>query len=360
MKTLGVMSGTSADGIDVVLIEDEPLTLLSADFFIFNQDLKSRLLAAIQNKPHTACDMARLEADLAQAYSEAINQFIKHNQIDRSSLKAIGLHGQTVAHLPDNHVPNSWQLGHPAWVAAQTGVPVISDFRRTDMAYGGQGAPLAPALHQALFKQANKTIGVLNLGGIANLTLINDGLLGFDVGPANCLLDEWCHQYTGKAFDDKGQWGQTGQVNQALLEVMLNDPYFHKPAPKSTGREYFNQTWLGTYLSEMTIQPADVQRTLVELVVKTVYRAVADSRQSLDQLIVSGGGVHNQLLMSCLQQQFTCQVVSSEQYGISADDMEAMLVAWLAARHCRGQKTNLSAVTGCQKPHIYGIYYGVY
>ncbi|GAA4808579.1 anhydro-N-acetylmuramic acid kinase [Marinicella pacifica] len=360
MKTLGVMSGTSADGIDIVLIEDEPLTLLARGYFAFDKALKSRVLAAIQNKPLTASEMAGLDADLGEAYSAAINHFITHNQIDKSSLRAIGLHGQTVAHLPDNAVPNSWQLGHPAWVAAQTGLPVICDFRRTDISHGGQGAPLAPALHEALFKQTGRTIGVLNLGGIANLTLINDNLMGFDVGPANCLLDEWCHQYTGKAYDDKGQWGQAGQVRQPLLEAMLSDPYFRKPAPKSTGREYFNQRWLRAFLTDNPIQPVDVQRTLIELVVQSVLRAVNNCQPSPDLLMVAGGGVHNHFLMACLQQGLKCPVFSTEKQGIGADDIEAMLMAWLAARHCRGLKTDLRSVTGCQKAHVYGIYYGIY
>jgi len=353
------MSGTSADGIDVVLIEDKPLTFLASGFFVFDQQLKSRVLSVIQNKPITACDMARLDADLGQAYSDAINQFIKQNQIDTADIEAIGLHGQTVAHLPDYTSPNSWQLGHPAWVAAQTGIPVMSDFRRADMAYGGQGAPLAPALHQVLFKQAHKTIGVLNLGGIANLTLINEQLSGFDVGPANCLLDEWCFRHTEQEFDHHGQWGQRGTTHQALLESMLDDDYFHQPAPKSTGREYFNQQWLASYLNDDPIAAVDVQRTLIELVVQSVQRAVFDSQQTLNQLIVVGGGVHNQFMMSCLQDTMYCQVVSSDYYGIAPDDIEAILMAWLAARHCRNEKTDLSSVTGCRKSHVYGVRYGI-
>ncbi len=359
MKTIGIMSGTSADGIDLVLIEDKPLRLLASDFFRFDQKLKSRILAVIQNKALTACDMARLDADIGQAYCDAINQFIEKNQLDKKSIAAIGLHGQTIAHLPDYKTPNSLQLGHPAWVAAQTGLPVISDFRRTDMAYGGQGAPLAPALHETLFKQSGKTIGVLNLGGIANLTLINAQLLGFDVGPANCLLDEWCAIHTGQDYDKDGQWGQTGQVDQALLKKFLSDPYFKQKPPKSTGREYFNQDWLASYLTDHKITAADVQRTLVELVVQSVKQAVSNSQENLHQLIVVGGGVHNQLLMSCLRACIDCQVLSSEQHDISPDDIEALLMAWLAARYCNGEKTDLRSVTGCQKAHIYGVRYAV-
>ncbi|MCX7543916.1 anhydro-N-acetylmuramic acid kinase [Marinicella gelatinilytica] len=353
------MSGTSADGIDLALIEDKPLTLLSSDYIPFKKDLQSRVLAVIQGEALSACDMARLDADLGQAYSDAINHFVEKHQLDRTIIQAIGLHGQTVAHLPDGSVNNSIQLGHPALVASQTNIPVISDFRRTDMVYGGQGAPLAPALHQALFKQSNQNIGVLNLGGIANLTLIGEQLIGFDVGPANCLLDEWCQLHTGHAYDYEGQWAKTGQVNTNLLHAFLQDPYFLKQPPKSTGREYFNQRWLNAYIRAMKVLPEDVQRTLLILVAESVKQAITDSQISLDQLIVVGGGSHNVLLMVTLQEKLDCTVMTSEALSISPDDIEAMLMAWLAARHCRGQKTNLKTVTGCQKPHIYGIRYGV-
>jgi anhydro-N-acetylmuramic acid kinase len=349
------MSGTSVDGIDLALIEDEPLTLLASDYVPFKKHLKSRLLAVIQNKPITAMEMARLDADLGQSYRDAVTLFIDKYQVN--DIKAIGLHGQTVAHLPQCSPTNSWQIGHPSWVAVKTGIPVISDFRRTDMAYDGQGAPLAPALHEALFKRPNKTIGVLNLGGIANLTLINQTLIGFDVGPANCLLDEWCYAHTGQPYDNNGEWAQTGTVNRPLLETLLQDTYFKQQPPKSTGREYFNQHWLMHYLESIKISPVDVQRTLVDLVAATVNQAVINSQQILDQLIVVGGGVYNQLLMASLEKTIACQVVSSEHYDISPDDIEAMLMAWLAARHYRGQKTDLQSVTGCRKAHIYGICY---
>lgn len=357
MKTLGIMSGTSADGIDLALIDDEPLTLLASDFVPFEASLKSKLLSVIQNEALTAIEFARLDAYLSQSYCDAISSFIKKHQIQ--DIQAIGLHGQTVAHLPHYSPANSWQIGHPSWVAAKTGIPVISDFRRTDMAYGGQGAPLAPALHQALFKQPDKAIAVLNLGGIANITFLNDLVTGFDVGPANCLLDEWCHLHTGQAFDNKGQWGQTGQVNQHLLEKLLSDAYFSLQPPKSTGREYFNQAWLASHLADIPVSPVDVQRTLIALLVQSVHQAISDSHVSLDQLIVVGGGVHNQFLINSLRDNMSCQVLTSDHWGISPDDIEAVLMAWLAARHCRGQETDLRAVTGCQKAHIYGIYFGV-
>ena len=347
------MSGTSVDGIDLALIDDEPLSLLASDFVPFQPSLRTRLLDVIQGGRLSAMDLARLDADLAQAYCQAISTFLNHHP--NHKVKAIGLHGQTVAHLPQHTPANSWQIGHPAWVAAQTGIPVISDFRRMDMALGGQGAPLAPALHQALFKQTNKTIGVLNLGGIANLTLINEQLIGFDVGPANCLLDEWCHRHTGQGYDDNGDWAQSGQVHEALLQSLLSDDYFHQPSPKSTGREYFNQSWLKKHLESFSLSAADVQRTLVALVAVSVQQALNHHAGVPDQLIVVGGGVHNTLIMRCLQQSLDCPVVSSHHYGIPPDDIEAMLMAWLAARHMRGERTDLCAVTGCRSAHIYGI-----
>lgn len=351
------MSGTSVDGIDVALIDDDPLRLLASDYMAFDPSLRSKLLALIQNKALTAMEMARLDADLGQAYSHAILAFMDKHQLSPRSIQAIGLHGQTIAHLPDNTPSNSWQLGHPAWVAAQTGIAVISDFRRTDMAHGGQGAPLAPALHEALFKKQGQSIAVLNLGGIANLTIINQQLIGFDVGPANCLLDEWCYLHTGNDYDHNGEWAKSGQLSSQLLTAMLADPYFQQAPPKSTGREYFNQQWLNKQRRDLSLSAADVQATLAALVVASVDQALSHSKPAPEQLIVVGGGVHNRLLMECLKKTLDCQVISSVEKGLSPDDIEAMLMAWLAARHCRGQKTDLQSVTGCRQAHVYGIRY---
>jgi len=355
VKTLGLMSGTSADGIDIVLLNDEPLELLAQSFYPFKENLKKMVLEAIQGIPITALAWAELDAALGAAYSEAVEHFLSHKNIDKNTIAAIGLHGQTVAHNPQFTPANTFQLGHPSWLAAESGVPVIADFRSMDMAYGGQGAPLAPALHRQIFKP--KT-AVLNLGGIANLTIINnDQVVGFDVGPANCLMDEWIHRHKGKDFDEHGGWAATGKVNQSLLDAMLSEPYFQQTIPKSTGRELFNQSWLEGFLVNQNLAPEDVQRTLLELLIQTVKQDFDLHGQNTQQLIVVGGGVHNHFLLQCLSDAISCNVQSSADYGINPDYVEAMLMAWLAARHVQQKKTDMRLITGCRVPLIYGICY---
>lgn len=353
MNTLGLMSGTSADGIDIVLLNDDPLELLAFDFYPFKADLKKRILAAIQGQALNALAWAELDAALGAAYSDAVKYFLKKQKIPKETIAAIGLHGQTVAHIPQSKPANTIQLGHPAWLAAQTGIPVIADFRSMDMAYGGQGAPLAPGLHRYLFKTQT---AVLNLGGIANLTILNnDRVVGFDLGPANCLMDEWIHIHKNFDYDENGQWAATGTINKILLKKMLSEPYFQQDIPKSTGRELFNQTWLASCLDNKILAPEDVQRTLLELVVQTVKHALDLYGQESQHLIIVGGGVHNDYLLQCLNDTLLCKVQSSADYGINPDYVEAMLMAWLAARHVQQKKTDMRAITGCKVPLIYGI-----
>lgn len=347
------MSGTSADGIDIVLLNDEPLELLAQDFYPFKSDLKNRVLAAIQGEPLNALAWSDLDAALGAVYSEAVKRFLKQHNIPKETIAAIGLHGQTVAHNPQSSPAHTIQLGYPAWLAAQTGIRVIADFRSMDMAYGGQGAPLAPALHRYLF---DAQTAVLNLGGIANLSILeNNRVVGFDVGPANCLMDEWIHIHKNYDYDENGRWAATGTIHKALLKTMLNEPYFQQKIPKSTGRELFNQSWLTSCLVKHKLAPEDVQRTLLELLVQTVKQALALHGQKSRQLIVVGGGVHNDFLLQCLNDALPCEVKSSAVYGINPDYVEAMLMAWLAVRHVQQKKTDMRSITGCQVPLIYGI-----
>lgn len=355
MKYLGVMTGTSCDGIDVACLEASggEYNTLAAAFFQYPEALRQRLLGVIAGQPQTAAQFNQLDAELGQAYGEAVQSFLKQHNWSHHDIQCMGLHGQTIDHQP---TLNTWQIGSAQHVATITGIDVVADFRTQDVTLGGQGAPLAPAIHQALFADDRCRV-VLNLGGIANITVLRGGaLLGFDTGPANCLMDAWADEHLGECCDLGGQWAAQGTVNGGLLERLLADPYFALEPPKSTGREYFNTAWLAAHLDAVqAIAAVDVQATLAALTVQTVVYAIKAQVPEASQVVVCGGGVHNDHLMNALQNNLDAPVVSSAALGFDPDAMEALLMAWLACAHDRGEVTDLRAVTGTQKALVYGV-----
>jgi anhydro-N-acetylmuramic acid kinase len=276
-----------------------------------------------------------------------------------SDITAIGSHGQTVRHRPDAAHPFTWQIGDPNRIAEITGIDTVADFRRRDMAARGQGAPLVPPFHEALFRVANETRVVLNVGGISNVTVLpaaaDEPITGFDTGPGNCLMDAWCLAETGEAFDRDGQWARRGKPVEALLEALGRDPYFSRPPPKSTGREYFNLQWLEGSLAGA--DPADVQRSLLELTAASVVAAIGQWAENSERIIVCGGGRLNGLLMERLSSLSSIPVETSEMHGFDGDAMEAAAFAWLAARHLDGLPGNAPAVTGADGPRVLGSLY---
>jgi anhydro-N-acetylmuramic acid kinase len=288
---------------------------------------------------------------------------LAYARISASAIRAIGAHGQTVRHRPHEFDGTGYtlQLCQPALLAELTGIDVVADFRSRDIAAGGQGAPLAPFFHQALFGRAGETVGVLNIGGISNLTLLRkDGsMLGFDCGPGNALMDAWCMQHTGQAYDAEGAWAASGRLLPALLQALLSETYFGKLPPKSTGRDLFNRAWLDSHLQAFgNAKPSDVQTTLTELTARVCVADVLRHQPDLSRLIVCGGGALNKQLMWRLQALLPdARVVSSADCGLPPLQVEATAFAWLARKTVRREKLELQSTTGARGARVLGCVY---
>ena len=355
---IGVMSGTSLDGIDVALceIDSQNCRLISADEYPFDKELKREILDVIGGIT-TLKQVGTIDKKLGLAFAHAINRFIREKEIKRENITAIGLHGQTLWHETQGEFPFSMQLGDASTVVVRTLIKVVSDFRSMDVANGGQGAPFAPAFHQEIFKDLKERVAVLNIGGMANITLLGEELQGWDTGCGNVLLDMWIQQSKNLPFDRDGEFAQRGEINQELLNAMLSDDYFKKTPPKSTGREYFNDTWFASHLPIFnSIEDKDIQRTLLELTAQTISNDVKKSNTKL--LIVCGGGANNSFLMQRISELCETEVKKSDEFGISSEFMEAMAFAWLAYKRVHNQEVELSSVTGASKDSILGGIYG--
>lgn len=366
---IGIISGTSMDGIDCVVVRQEPgtLSLLASHSAEYPSDLRDSLFSSCANPTISLSEFGQLDIAVGKAFSRAVNQMLDEHNIAPSSISAIGSHGQTLFHLPTGEHPFSLQIGDPNTIAELTGITTVADFRRRDMAAGGQGAPLAPLFHQYFFHKSGASRCVLNIGGISNITWLNTDAeappTGFDTGPGNVLMDLWTTRWQGQPYDSNGQWAASGQVNRDLLQLLLQESYFSETPPKSTGRELFNANWLERRLSGFRLTPpADVQRTLLELTAKSITHAVMESRpptmEPEQELLVCGGGVYNGLLMNRLQELLPgMQVSSTEKHGMSPDWIEASTFAWLASRALRREKVDTRILTGASHPVIMG---GVY
>jgi len=369
---LGLLSGTSADGIDAAIVDFSTRNprIIHAASLPFQKGLRDAVLALMHRGARTDTRAGlewpainALDQRLGRAFAQAALTCLKQANVPTEAVCAIGCHGQTVYHHPDAPNPGSWQLGSPFVLAQATGIPVISQFRQMDMALGGQGAPLAPLLHRELFARPGRHVAVVNLGGIANVSWLGaDGrFCGFDTGPANCLLDEWAHKHLGKKYDDGGRWAATGRTHAGLLSRLMADDYFGQDWPKSTGREHFNAAWLNGHLESLEEMPeaVDVQATLLELTAQSVASAIdalrARSVTAPLDIIVCGGGAHNQVLLDRLSNILGEAVVSSDQRGVNPDYLEAVLFAWLARKRWQGESVDLTRITGSSRPHLAGV-----
>ncbi len=355
---IGVMSGTSLDGIDISLCEiaDSKCELISSLEYPFDRELKREILEIIDAMT-TLKQVGTLDNKLGHLFADAINTFLLQTKTNPENIRAIGLHGQTLWHQPDGANPFSMQLGDPNIVSANTKIQVVADFRRMDMANGGQGAPFTPAFHQEMFGDLKRKIAVLNIGGMANLTILGEELKGWDTGCGNVLMDMWISKCKNVYFDKDGEFAKSGELNTKLLDAMLQDKYLKKLPPKSTGREYFNDTWLANYLPLFqTIKDEDIQRTLLELTAQSIANDVKKTNVNL--LIVCGGGVKNIFLMERLKELCKTQIVASDEYGVNSEFMESMAFAWLAKKRIHREKVALSSVTGAKKDSILGGIYG--
>ncbi|GGO88518.1 anhydro-N-acetylmuramic acid kinase [Marinobacterium nitratireducens] len=365
MRYLGLMSGTSLDSVDAVVVEynGRDLDLIASHSEPFPSDLRHRTLALMHPGDDEIERLGRLDLELAELFARAANNLIDATSLERSSIRAIGSHGQTVRHRPDAGF--TLQIGDPNLIAERTGITLVADFRRRDMAAGGQGAPLVPAYHRALFHDAGVDRIIANIGGMANVTLLradsSHPVTGYDTGPGNVLLDSWIGRHRQLEYDRDGAWAASGQILPTLLERLLDLPFFDAPAPKSTGREQFNPNWLDACIRDADCgqaQPADVQATLLELTARSLSREIGASLDAGGEIYLCGGGSHNKYLLQRLQALLEpYEVRTTAALGQDPDWVEACAFAWLAARTLEGQSGNLPAVTGARGERILGAIY---
>ncbi len=381
---LGLISGTSADGIDAALVRFDrvaehavtatnasrlmslpldsgaAMQVVAAETFRYPPEIRTRLLALTAADAAISLDeLGALDVAVGACFADAAMALLARAGMSTAAIRAIGSHGQTIRHRPSGPHPFSLQIGDATVIAERTGILTVADFRRADVAAGGQGAPLAPAFHAAAFAHL-MPCALLNLGGIANFSLLNgsEDILGFDSGPANCLLDAWNARHIGSSCDVDGAWASSGTVDSVLLDSMLNDPYFSAAPPKSSGREYFNLDWLDARLGSRQIAPVDVQATLLALTVHSIVQALGRSESRARHVLACGGGVHNRTLMSALAKALQpIELVSTASVGVDPDFVEAALFAWLAWRRLAELPGNLPSVTGASGSRILGAMY---
>lgn len=355
---VGLMSGTSLDGIDAVIVDFENgISLRAARTTPFHPELKSALRELVDAPGSIHLDtVGQLDARLGEAYAEAVNDLRESSKISAEMIRAIGCHGQTIRHRPDAKPPFTWQLGDAARIAALTGIPVVADFRRADVALGGQGAPLVPAFHRAMFAQESEERAVVNIGGIANITRLGPIVSGYDTGPGNGLMDAWIRHIRREEFDKDGAWAKSGVANEMLLADLAADPFFQLPPPRSTGREHFHLAWLLKHLERRDIAGEDVQATLLALTVKTI--AGEATRTGATRLLVCGGGARNVALLAALRAALPgVAVETTNEHGLDSDFVEAAAFAWLARERLAGRNGSLASVTGAERDAVLG---GIY
>jgi anhydro-N-acetylmuramic acid kinase len=359
---LGLISGTSVDAIDAALVDFDvaPLRVIATSATPFAPALKRRLSTLIENAAGVALDeVGQIDVEVGRAFAQAALDLMRSAGVGAGRVTAIGSHGQTLRHRPDLPAPFTWQIGDPNTLAEMTGVGVVADFRRRDVAAGGQGAPLLPVFHDHVFRSDSEDRVIANLGGIANITILtrDSSVAGFDTGPANRLLDAWISLHEGKEFDAGGAWAATGQVDHTLLRELLDEPYFHLTPPKSTGRELFNLPWLQSKLGLFSRQPCDVQATLQQFTAVSLADAVRQYAPGA-ALYVCGGGAHNLTLLNAIALLIAPnRVAGTETLGLDPDFVEAVAFAWFAKRTLEGLTSSAASVTGAKGARILG---GVY
>ena len=367
---IGLMSGTSLDGVDGVLMafhDHSQASVLGSCALDFPAELRAELLALNRPGPNELHRSAVAAHQLAKLYAQSVQQLLQQSGLPASAIRAIGAHGQTVRHAPPalgNATPYTLQLNQPGLLAELCGITVVADFRSRDIAAGGQGAPLVPAFHKQVFGRADEPVAVVNIGGIANITALPaDGrVLGLDTGPGNVLMDMWCHRHTGRNYDANGEWASSGKLHPVLLSNLQSEPYFQAQGVKSTGRDLFNADWLDARLQGFSgISPADVQSTLAELTAQTIAQAIADAPWngvSPREVLICGGGARNGHLMSRIAALMPhASVSTTDSRGWPVSQVEAAAFAWLAKQAMEGKPGNEPQVTGARGARILGAIY---
>jgi len=365
MLYIGLMSGTSADGIDGVLVDltDNGFRLLAARSVDYSPGIKEIIESVIRRYPDVAEDEVRqLDEALGRGFACAASELAGEADPDES-IAAVGSHGQTVYHGPGDEPPRSVQLADPRTIADRTGLTTVADFRSGDLQAGGQGAPLAPAFHNAMFRDADADRLIVNIGGIANLTILpadrERPVLGFDTGPGNTLMDQWCRLHTGEAYDDGGRWAAQGRADEGFVQALLDDPYFAAQPPKSTGREYFHLDWMKGRFAGWREAPAqDIQAGLLEVTARSVVQAATEACHGAGwEMYVCGGGARNGVLMNRLEQLASGTVATTQALGLAPEWVEACAFAWLAHRRMHERPGNLPSVTGAAREVLLGEIY---
>ncbi len=364
---VGLMSGTSLDGVDGVLVDfsHRQIHVLAHASLPLPRPLSREMLALNSSSDDELHRSALAANELVRLYARVVTDLLQRTGLGKAAVAAIGAHGQTVRHQPQSFDGTGYtlQLNNPALLAELTGIAVVADFRSRDIAAGGQGAPLVPAFHQSVFAVPDKTVSALNIGGISNLTVVGpngaEDVIGFDCGPGNALIDAWCQQHLGQAFDASGAWAASGRVDAELLSLLQNEAYFSLPIPKSTGRDLFNSRWLAERLAKVRpLAPVDVQATLTELSASVCAESVKRYGGASEELIVCGGGAYNVHLMTRLQCLLPGLYVNSSQtHGLPPLQVEATAFAWLARKTMIGETSSLKTVTGARGARILGAIY---
>ena len=344
------MTGTSVDAIDIaeLFINEEECKLLNAKSFLFPEKMKNKILEISRNK--TGLDNFQISSfsdELAYIYAKSINAFIYESNIDKESVNAVGLHGQTISHQPDEINPNSIQIGNGEIVAQETGLIIVNDFRSADILAGGQGAPLAPLFHNRFFGKKDTTRAVINIGGIANITVIGSNLMGYDIGPGNVLMDSWSKEKIGADYDESGKWAETGFLNQKLFDHLMKEEFIHKSPPKSSGTDYFNIDWIKEKLKQIDdhICDVDIQRTLTEFTAAIIAKAI-NNVNGIEQVAICGGGSKNKLLMELIKKNASSKMVTTDFWGMHPDWVEAAGFAYLAYLRINDISIDMSTITG--------------
>jgi len=362
---IGLMSGTSLDGIDAIAIDlsGEP-KILATHYQPHDDLLRQRLRRLCQGYSDELSLYADLDSYLGQLFADAALEVIDKAGLVPADIQAIGSHGQTVRHFPDHKHPNSLQIANPNIIAERTGITTIADFRRRDIAAGGQGAPLVPAFHKAMFSNPEMHRVIVNIGGIANITRLpaataaDGSVAGFDTGPGNTLMDTWIQRHKQRKFDESGRWAKQGRSNPELLNALLSDPYFSLRPPKSTGTEYFNLAWLEGYLNRFSDKAVNIQSTLCELTASTIAAAILDHDTPPDEVFVCGGGAHNDYLLNRLKTKLAgITLTSTAALAIEPDWVESAAFAWLAQQTLANRHGNLPKVTGAAREVVLGCIY---
>ena len=358
------MSGTSLDGIDAVVVDfsDGNHTLIGFNYQPWSMEMAHRIREISVPGENEIDRLGILDAEVADAFAACTIELLDKYSIDPTRVCAIGSHGQTIRHRPSFNNPFTLQIGDPNRIAEQTGICVVSDFRRRDMAAGGQGAPLVPAYHAARFSKPGESRVILNIGGIANITILpadpEAPVIGFDTGPGNTLINAWIHDSLNKNYDRSGEWAAGGRIIPELLEELKSDPYFKAPIPKTTGPEYFSRTWLEAHLQRTQASSQNVQTTLTALTAESIADAIARHAPHCNRLIVCGGGVHNKTLMGYLEEKLgNIPLETTLHHGIDPEQVESIAFAWLARQRLQGGHGNLPTVTGARHAVILG---GIY